>query len=409
MLAAVLTREPDWTLLPAGLPPGVATLLRRCLHKDRTQRIRDIGDAWLALDGVFDGAAPPAPQSSVPARPPWKRALPLAAAAVVAALVTGFAAWSRWPARETPAITRFDYVLPEGQQFATTQRPVIATSPDGGSFVYQTNAGLYRRPIGDLEAHLIPGTEECCVRADRVARRPVAGLFLWLGTAQESGDRRRCIDGPVRRDAALRRELDTRPHDPLRSDGRHHARVGRWRHTGNDRSRQKRRADLRRPAAAWRARRVVQRHQQGRAESLGRGAGPRRGIVLAQANRRRRRRQRSPLPEDRSRRVCAARRTLRGPLRRRSTADDGWRGTSRPGHSTARRSGLRRVELQRVRRRHARLRRQGHLVELAHLDESRRHARRHTREHPARAVRRAAPVARRQSCARHPVGRHLGL
>ncbi len=51
-------------------------------------------------------------------------------------------------------------MLPEGQQFAATQRPVLATSPDGGSFVYQTNAGLYRRPIGDLEAHLIPGTEE---------------------------------------------------------------------------------------------------------------------------------------------------------------------------------------------------------------------------------------------------------
>ena len=159
VLAAVLTREPDWTLLPAGLRPGVATLLRRCLHKDRTQRIRDIGDAWLALDGVFDGA-PLAPQSSVPVRPPWKRALPLAAAAVAAALVTGFAAWSRWPAPDTPKITRFEYVLPEGQQFATSQRPVLATSPDGGSFVYQTKAGLYRRAIGDVEAHLIPGTEE---------------------------------------------------------------------------------------------------------------------------------------------------------------------------------------------------------------------------------------------------------
>ena len=160
VLAAVLTREPDWTLLPAGLRPGVATLLRRCLHKDRTERIRDIGDAWLALDGVFDGAAPSAPQSSVPARPPWKWALSMAAAAVVAALVTGFAAWSRWPASETPKITRFQYVLPEGQQFLISQRPVIATSPDGGSFVYQTNAGLYRRAIGDLEAHVIPGTEE---------------------------------------------------------------------------------------------------------------------------------------------------------------------------------------------------------------------------------------------------------
>ena len=73
VIAAVLTREPDWTRLPAGLSPGVATLLRRCLHKDRTQRIRDIGDAWLALDGAFDGAGPPAVPPVRSARPTWKR------------------------------------------------------------------------------------------------------------------------------------------------------------------------------------------------------------------------------------------------------------------------------------------------------------------------------------------------
>ena len=33
VLAAVLTREPDWTLLPASLSPDVSTLLRLCLHK----------------------------------------------------------------------------------------------------------------------------------------------------------------------------------------------------------------------------------------------------------------------------------------------------------------------------------------------------------------------------------------
>jgi hypothetical protein len=160
VLAAVLTREPDWTLLPAGLPPAVAALLRRCLHKDRTQRIRDIGDAWLALDGAFDGAGPPVVQPIRSARPTWQRVLPFAATAIVAALVTGFAAWTRWPTPEKPATTRFEYVLPEGQELPSTQRPVIASSADGSSFIYQTTAGLYRRAIGDLEARFIPGTEE---------------------------------------------------------------------------------------------------------------------------------------------------------------------------------------------------------------------------------------------------------
>jgi serine/threonine protein kinase len=49
-LAAVLTREPDWTLLPEATPPYVLVLLRRCLQKDSQKRLRDIGDARLELE-----------------------------------------------------------------------------------------------------------------------------------------------------------------------------------------------------------------------------------------------------------------------------------------------------------------------------------------------------------------------
>jgi hypothetical protein len=48
-LVSVLTREPDWTLLPAATPPRIAELLRRCLRKDFRQRLRDIGDARIEL------------------------------------------------------------------------------------------------------------------------------------------------------------------------------------------------------------------------------------------------------------------------------------------------------------------------------------------------------------------------
>ena len=44
-IAAVLTREPDWSSLPADLPPAIGRLLRRCLEKDTTHRLRDIADA----------------------------------------------------------------------------------------------------------------------------------------------------------------------------------------------------------------------------------------------------------------------------------------------------------------------------------------------------------------------------
>src|SRR5262245_6132094 len=62
-LAGILMKEPDWTAVPATVPAAVATVMRRCLQKDRKQRLRDLGDAALALDGAFETASPaPAPR-----------------------------------------------------------------------------------------------------------------------------------------------------------------------------------------------------------------------------------------------------------------------------------------------------------------------------------------------------------
>ena len=40
-LAQVLTRDPDWTALPAATPPLILRVLRRCLERDRTRRLAD--------------------------------------------------------------------------------------------------------------------------------------------------------------------------------------------------------------------------------------------------------------------------------------------------------------------------------------------------------------------------------
>ena len=190
VLAAVLTREPDWTLLPAGLSPDVSTLLRLCLHKDRAQRLRDIGDAWLALNGAFDRAGLRAAQIAAPHRPAWKRALPFAATAIVVGLLTGLVAWSYRPTPDTSATTRFEYVLPEGQQLPTTQRPVIATSADGRSFIYQTTAGVFQRALGELEPRLIPGTE------DYLTRRSCPPMVSGLSSSRRQGEREKRISQP---------------------------------------------------------------------------------------------------------------------------------------------------------------------------------------------------------------------
>ena len=41
ILAAVVKSEPDWTALPAEIPASIRVLLRRCLRKDRRQRLAD--------------------------------------------------------------------------------------------------------------------------------------------------------------------------------------------------------------------------------------------------------------------------------------------------------------------------------------------------------------------------------
>jgi len=43
-LADVIKSEPPWDAPPPGLPSGVATVLKRCLEKDPSRRVRDIGE-----------------------------------------------------------------------------------------------------------------------------------------------------------------------------------------------------------------------------------------------------------------------------------------------------------------------------------------------------------------------------
>ena len=45
-----IEREPDWTALPATTPPHVRGVLERCLRKDPSRRLRDIGDARMQLE-----------------------------------------------------------------------------------------------------------------------------------------------------------------------------------------------------------------------------------------------------------------------------------------------------------------------------------------------------------------------
>ena len=119
VLASVLAREPDWTVLRRELSPVLRSCSRRCLQKDRKQRIRDIGDVSLALTGAFD-TTPETTQAPEARRSLWRRAMPVAAAFVLGGLLVTLIARSRPPSDEPRAVTRFPHHVPPDQRSEAT-------------------------------------------------------------------------------------------------------------------------------------------------------------------------------------------------------------------------------------------------------------------------------------------------
>jgi len=97
ILAAVLQSEPDYSLLPANLPPRIEYLLKRCLRKNLTERLRDIGEARIWIEEAEE--QPPAREPKAPRR--WIMSL----GALAAGLLLGALLWWAFSPRETPAWT----------------------------------------------------------------------------------------------------------------------------------------------------------------------------------------------------------------------------------------------------------------------------------------------------------------
>ena len=135
VLAAVLTREPDWAALPAATPASVRRLLRRCLERDPRQRLRDIGEARIAL--AAPAAEPAAGADAGAAGPRSSRWL---APALLAAAGLAFAAG--YVARR-PAAAPAPLVGPGTLVRQLTFEPGLETepsfSPDANYLAYTAN------------------------------------------------------------------------------------------------------------------------------------------------------------------------------------------------------------------------------------------------------------------------------
>ena len=159
VLAAVLKTEPDWAGLPAATPPAVRRLLGRCLERDPKRRLRDIGEARLALESAATAA--PA-DAAAPEGRPRRGPTPVlvGAVALAAAALGAVAGRTLLPERpKPPHVVRLVHPLPAGHN-TTGQGHALALSPDGTRVVYASDQRLYLRALDSLGAVAIPGTEE---------------------------------------------------------------------------------------------------------------------------------------------------------------------------------------------------------------------------------------------------------
>jgi serine/threonine-protein kinase len=161
-LAAVLRAEPDWSVLPAAIPPRIRRLLRRCLKPDRKQRLQAIGEARITIEAPEDDGGPQLAGS----RPwPWIAA---AASAIVLAVIAA-AGWLRathsGPLRP---LIQLSAELPAGTSINRFRSLQLAISPDGARlavalFEPPRKYMLATRLLDHNEFVPLPGTEGASV------------------------------------------------------------------------------------------------------------------------------------------------------------------------------------------------------------------------------------------------------
>ncbi len=175
VLGATMHKDLDLDALPPATPPAVRYLLRRCLARDRAQRLRDIGDARLELEAALAdpagasfgmGPAPPV----APARPAawfaargWRALVVL----VIGGLLIAAGAWSlairhAGGAARPPADAAFLTIPSRTSAYfrATGSR----ISPDGQHVFFHANPAdggprqLWVRPLASFAARPLPET-----------------------------------------------------------------------------------------------------------------------------------------------------------------------------------------------------------------------------------------------------------
>ena len=202
VLAAVIMKDPDWTMVPESTPASIRKLLRRCLEKNPRGRLQAIGEARIAIEETLGGERDVAPGFSPARADPslrsgqalrvgatgWRRALPWGIVGLVlGALMAGALLLVERPQAPPRRIHHLSITLPPGLSISDTDFTELALSPDGTNLVFSARQGdtgqhappplagaplapvfspmqgdkiqLYRRRMEETEATPIAGTD----------------------------------------------------------------------------------------------------------------------------------------------------------------------------------------------------------------------------------------------------------
>jgi serine/threonine-protein kinase len=160
-LAAVLTLQPDAAALPKDTPHSVRRLIERCTEKGVRRRLRDIGEARIAIeDATSSGQVDDAPGEEAVARSgphskvPWLLATVAGTVAVAAVSLLAL----RGDAPE-PEIGRFSIQFPYSAAPRYGDGRALAISPDGKVIVSSAEGGsddqLFIRRVDDFKVRQI--------------------------------------------------------------------------------------------------------------------------------------------------------------------------------------------------------------------------------------------------------------
>lgn len=172
-IGATLHKDSDFALLPAETPPTVRLLLAQCLAKDKSDRLRDFGDARLAISHAIrdpQGSILGINRSKAPAR--HRGLQPTLAWMLAAAAIIGgtFPLWSGKLRDSAPAtakpVLRFTIEPPDGYTLPlfVGSGTGMALSPTSDRIVFTVNASnksyLCVRELSSAVPRVLANTED---------------------------------------------------------------------------------------------------------------------------------------------------------------------------------------------------------------------------------------------------------